>query len=35
LLFEIPRDEAWDIDEEIDFAIAEHLMLRSMQARAA
>jgi CMP-N-acetylneuraminic acid synthetase len=25
LLFEIPRHEAWDIDEEIDFRIAEFL----------
>ncbi|NBD33148.1 MAG: acylneuraminate cytidylyltransferase family protein, partial [Cyanobacteria bacterium] len=25
LLFEIERDEAWDIDEEIDFRIAEFL----------
>jgi len=27
LLFEIDRDEAWDIDEEIDFRIAEFLYL--------
>lgn len=26
LMFEIPRDEAWDIDEEIDFRIAELLV---------
>ncbi len=26
MLFEIPRDEAWDIDEEVDFRIAEALM---------
>jgi CMP-N-acetylneuraminic acid synthetase len=25
ILFEIPRDEAWDIDEEVDFRIAEAL----------
>jgi CMP-N-acetylneuraminic acid synthetase len=24
-MFEIPKDEAWDIDEEIDFKIAESL----------
>jgi CMP-N-acetylneuraminic acid synthetase len=35
LLFEIPRAEAWDIDEEIDFVIAELLMERSLQRRAA
>jgi CMP-N-acetylneuraminic acid synthetase len=27
LLFEIDRDEAWDIDEEIDFRVAEFLYL--------
>ncbi|HFC08616.1 MAG TPA: acylneuraminate cytidylyltransferase family protein [Chloroflexi bacterium] len=27
-LFEIPADEAWDIDEELDFEIAEFLMRR-------
>ena len=26
LMFEIEADEAWDIDEEIDFAITEFLM---------
>jgi CMP-N-acetylneuraminic acid synthetase len=25
ILFEIPRDEAWDIDEEVDFRVAEAL----------
>jgi CMP-N-acetylneuraminic acid synthetase len=28
LLFEIDRDEAWDIDEEIDFEVAEFLFQR-------
>lgn len=28
LMFEIPREEAWDIDEEVDFAVAEFLMER-------
>ncbi|MBF0485487.1 MAG: acylneuraminate cytidylyltransferase family protein [Candidatus Omnitrophica bacterium] len=28
LMLEIPRDEAWDIDEEVDFKIAELLYLR-------
>jgi len=28
LMFEIPRDEAWDIDEELDFAICDFLMSR-------
>ncbi|MCZ8058047.1 MAG: acylneuraminate cytidylyltransferase family protein, partial [Microcystis sp. LE19-12.2C] len=27
LLFEMDRDEAWDIDEEIDFLVAEFLYL--------
>lgn len=31
LLFELPRDEAWDIDEEIDFAVAEALYARRAQ----
>ncbi|MGH2413934.1 MAG: cytidylyltransferase domain-containing protein, partial [Microcystaceae cyanobacterium] len=31
LLFEIDRDEAWDIDEEVDFRIAE-LLYRDRQA---
>jgi CMP-N-acetylneuraminic acid synthetase len=26
MLFEIPAEEAWDIDEELDFAIADYLM---------
>ena len=26
MMFEIPADEAWDIDEEIDFTIADFLM---------
>ncbi len=30
LLFEIPRNEAWDIDEEIDFIIAERLIELSL-----
>jgi CMP-N-acetylneuraminic acid synthetase len=25
-MFEIPADEAWDIDEELDFTIAETLL---------
>jgi len=28
LMYELPREEAWDIDEEIDFAVAEALYLR-------
>ena len=28
LMFEIPEDEAWDIDEELDFAICDFLMRR-------
>jgi len=28
LLFEVPREEAWDIDEELDFAVAELLWQR-------
>lgn len=28
LLFEIPAEEAWDIDEELDFAIADFLLSR-------
>jgi len=32
LLFELPRDEAWDIDEEIDFAVAEFLYNRRMSS---
>jgi CMP-N-acetylneuraminic acid synthetase len=31
LLFEIERDEAWDIDEELDFAIADFLLRRKNQ----
>lgn len=27
MLFEIPREEAWDIDEELDFSVAEFLYL--------
>ena len=30
LLFEIPADEAWDIDEELDFAICDFLMTRKL-----
>lgn len=35
LLFEVPREEAWDIDEEIDFLIAEYLLNLSVKAHAA
>jgi CMP-N-acetylneuraminic acid synthetase len=31
LMFEIPSDEAWDIDEEIDFTIADLLMRERMK----
>lgn len=34
LLFEMSAEEAWDIDEEIDFAVAEFLYLRRAQGRA-
>lgn len=30
LMFEIPADEAWDIDEELDFEIADFLMRKRM-----
>ena len=30
LLFEIEAEEAWDIDEELDFAITEFLIRRSV-----
>jgi len=30
LMFEVPREEAWDIDEELDFFIAEKLYERTM-----
>jgi len=30
LMFEIPADEAWDIDEELDFAICDFLFRRSL-----
>lgn len=33
ILFEIERDEAWDIDEEIDFQVVEALYARREQAR--
>jgi len=33
MLFEIPRDEAWDIDEEIDFQVAEFLLRRREEGR--
>ncbi len=33
LMFPIPRDEAWDIDEELDFAITDFLMKRKNEAR--
>ncbi len=32
ILFEIPRDEAWDIDEEIDFRVVEALYSHRMRA---
>ena len=32
LLFELPRDEAWDIDDEIDFAVVESLYGRRMSS---
>lgn len=35
LLFPIPRDEAWDIDEETDFLIAEQLLELARRTRAA
>lgn len=31
LMFEVPADQAWDIDEELDFEIAEYLVTRRMQ----
>ena len=30
-MFEIPADEAWDIDEELDFAITNFLMQQRMK----
>lgn len=30
LMYEVPRDEAWDIDEEIDFKITQLLMLEKL-----
>jgi CMP-N-acetylneuraminic acid synthetase len=33
MMFEIPADEAWDIDEEIDFTIADFLMQQSVSGR--
>jgi len=35
LMFEIPADEAWDIDEELDFAICEFLMERRQKSLSA
>jgi len=32
LMFEIDADEAWDIDEELDFAIADFLLKRQLNA---
>jgi CMP-N-acetylneuraminic acid synthetase len=32
LLFELPREEAWDIDEEFDFAVVEYLYKRRTSA---
>jgi CMP-N-acetylneuraminic acid synthetase len=34
ILFEIPPEEAWDIDEELDFEVAEFLYLRRARAGA-
>jgi len=31
LMFEIPADEAWDIDEELDFEICEFLLKRQLE----
>jgi CMP-N-acetylneuraminic acid synthetase len=31
LMFETPADEAWDIDEELDFTIVSHLLSQSME----
>jgi len=33
LMYEIPAEEAWDIDEELDFAIADFLMRRRLEAQ--
>jgi CMP-N-acetylneuraminic acid synthetase len=30
-MFEIPADEAWDIDEELDFEICEFLLKRQLE----
>ena len=35
LMFEIARDEAWDIDEELDFAITDFLLRRKNQIESA
>ena len=35
LMFEIEADEAWDIDEELDFAITEFLLRRKNQIESA
>lgn len=32
LMFEVDKDEAWDIDEELDFEITEFLMKRKLKA---
>ena len=32
LLFEIAADEAWDIDEELDFAICDFLLNRKLDS---
>ena len=32
LMYEIPAEEAWDIDEELDFAIADFLMRRRLKS---
>jgi CMP-N-acetylneuraminic acid synthetase len=34
MLFELPRDEAWDIDDEVDFRIAEALFVRTGGTRS-
>jgi CMP-N-acetylneuraminic acid synthetase len=34
LMFEITADEAWDIDEELDFALTDFLMQQKTKARS-
>jgi CMP-N-acetylneuraminic acid synthetase len=31
MMFEIDADEAWDIDEELDFAISDFLLSRQLK----